>query len=112
MEDIEKGFLKSTLLIRVRTLLPYLQSILTVCKMDFSMIFTLPLSAQGNLNGEVIPACGGRQKSVISGRPPVSTELKMDGQVMARAIAYTAVQVWVLSVDFPDLHHYSSFTLP
>ena len=76
------------------------------------MIFTSPLSARGNLEGEVIPACGDRQNSVISGRPPVSTELKMDGQVTAREIAYTAVLVWVLSIDFPDLHHYSSFTLP
>ena len=43
MEDIEKGVLKSTLLIRVRTLPPYLQSILTVCKIDFSDDFHLAL---------------------------------------------------------------------
>ena len=76
------------------------------------MIFTSPLSAQENLDGEAVPEGGGRKKSVLSGRPSVAVELKMDGQVTARAIAYSAVQVCVPFIDFLDLCHYSSFTLP
>ena len=57
------------------------------------MIFTSPSSAKGNLNAEAAPEPQGRRKKTPSKRPPVATQLKMDGQVTARAIAYAAVQV-------------------
>ena len=57
------------------------------------MIFTSPSSARGNLDAEEIPEPQGRQKKTPSKRPPVATQLKMSGQVTARAIAYAAMQV-------------------
>jgi len=57
------------------------------------MIFTSPSSAKGDLDAEAVPEPQGRRKKTPSKRPPVATQLKMDGQVTARAIAYAAVQV-------------------
>jgi len=57
------------------------------------MIFTSPSSAKGNLDAEPLPEPQGRRKKTPSKRPPVAIQLKMDGQVTARAIAYAAVQV-------------------
>ena len=57
------------------------------------MIFTLPSSAKGNLDTEPLPKPQGGRKKNPSKRPPVAVQLKMDGQVTARAIAYAAVQV-------------------
>ena len=57
------------------------------------MIFTSPSSAKGNLDAEAVPESQGRRKKIPSKRPPVATQLKMDGQVTPRAIAYAAVQV-------------------
>ena len=68
------------------------------------MIFTSPSSAKGNLDAEAIPEPPnqGRHKKTPSKRPPVAAQLKMDGQVTARAIAYAAVQV------HRPLRHHSS----
>lgn len=60
------------------------------------MIFTSPSSARGNLDAEDIPEAQGTQgkrRKTPPSQPPVAAQLKMDGQVTARAIAYTAVQV-------------------
>ena len=57
------------------------------------MIFTSPSSAQGNLDAERAPEPQGRRKKTPPKRPPVATQLRMDGQVTTRAIAYAAVQV-------------------
>jgi hypothetical protein len=57
------------------------------------MIFTSPSSARGNLDVEPAPEPRGKRKKMPSRRPPVATQLRMDGQVTARAIAYAAVQV-------------------
>ena len=74
------------------------------------MIFTSPSSARGDLDQGPIPAPRGKQGKQPPQRPPVSAQLRMDGQVTARAIAYTAVQVyhplrhssWL--TNFPKLH--------
>ena len=76
------------------------------------MIFTSPLSAQGNFDGEAVPERGGRKRCVLQGCLSVAVELKMDGQVKACPIAYLAIQVCLPFIDFPNLCHYSSFTLP
>ena len=57
------------------------------------MIFTSPSSARGNLDAEPVPEPQGRRKKTPSKRPPVAAQLRMDGQVTVRAIAYAAVQV-------------------
>jgi hypothetical protein len=57
------------------------------------MIFTSPPSARGNLDAEGVPEPQGKRRKTPSKRPPVATQLKMDGRVTARAIAYAAVQV-------------------
>lgn len=64
------------------------------------MIFTAPSSARGNLDAEEVPEPRRRpQKKMPSKRPPVADQLRMDGKVTPRAIAYAAVQV----------HHSPSF---
>ena len=58
------------------------------------MVFTSPSSARGNLDAEEeVPSSRGKRAKIPSKRMPVATQLKMDGQVTARAIAYAAVQV-------------------
>jgi len=57
------------------------------------MIFTSPSSARGNLDAKDVPEPQAKQRKTPSKRPPVATQLKMDDQVTARAIAYAAVQV-------------------
>ena len=57
------------------------------------MIFTSPSSARGNLDAEEDPVPIGKRKGSTAKRPSVAAELRMDGQVTARAIAYAAVQV-------------------
>ena len=77
------------------------------------MMFTSPSSAQGNLDAEPIaldPERPPKRKLTASKRPDVTTELGMGGQVTARAIAYTAVQVCLYINTLPSLHHYSSST--
>lgn len=76
-EDVEKGFLKSNLLVKT-----------------FQMIFTSPSSARGNLDAEettVEPRV--RKRRTPSKRPPVAEQLKMNGMVTPRAIAYVATQL-------------------
>ncbi|KAF9780716.1 hypothetical protein BJ322DRAFT_1011640, partial [Thelephora terrestris] len=87
-EDIEKGFLKSNLLVKT-----------------FQMIFTSPSSARGNLDAEGTPELQGRRRKAPSKRPPVAAQLRMNGQVTARAIAYTAVQ---LHFSLNDATHWMS----
>jgi hypothetical protein len=70
------------------------------------MIFTSPSSARGNLDVEVTEPQG-RRRRIPSKRPPVATQLKMDGQVTPRAIAYTAVQVFYSPPDTPPGSHWS-----
>ena len=59
------------------------------------MVFTSPSSARGNLDEEDTPEpqLGGRRRKTPSKRPSVAVQLRMNGQVTARAIAYSAVQV-------------------
>jgi len=57
------------------------------------MIFTSPSSARGNLDAEPVPEPRGKRKRMPSKCPSVATQLRMDSQVTARAIAYAAVQV-------------------
>ena len=68
----------------------------------FKMIFTSPSSARGNLDAEEVLEPRGKQKTTLTKRPSVAMELKMNGQVTARAIAYAAVQVllWLPSLFF------------
>jgi hypothetical protein len=77
------------------------------------MIFTSPSSALGDLDEEVDPALQKKRKDSSSKRPPVATQIGMDGQVTARAIAYAAVQVWPSFAHLPtSLRHHPSFTSP
>ena len=62
-------------------------------KQTFQIIFTSPSSARGNLDAEPAPATREKLKMLPSKRPHVAAQLRMDGQVTARAIAYAAVQV-------------------
>ena len=57
------------------------------------MIFMSPSSAQGNLDTEQVPGRWEKTKKVPSKCPPIAEQLRMDGQVTARSIAYAAVQV-------------------
>lgn len=57
------------------------------------MIFTAPSSAEGNLDAVPIPEPRLKRKKAPSKHPPVAEQLRMDGQVTARSIAYVAVQV-------------------
>ena len=65
------------------------------------MIFTSPSSARGNLDEEETPEAQGRRRKSPSKRPSVATQLRMNGQVTARAIAYAAVQVCP-SISYPS----------
>ena len=81
------------------------------------MIFTSPSSAQWDSDvaatpTPVRPELRGKRRKAPAKRPPVGTELGMDGQVTARAIAYAAVQVRLNSITLPDLHRYPSSTSP
>ena len=67
------------------------------------MIFTSPSSARGDLDVEASPEPQGKQRKIPSKRPPVATQLGMDGQVTARAIAYAAVQVCHPCITLPRL---------
>ncbi|KAF9778115.1 hypothetical protein BJ322DRAFT_1214801 [Thelephora terrestris] len=92
-EDVEKGFLKSALLVKT-----------------FQMIFTAPSSARGNLDAERVPGPRDRQKKTPSKRPPVAEQLRMDGQVTARSIAYAAVQMHFALCDATHwMNHYNGF---
>ena len=57
------------------------------------MIFTSPSSARGNLDAVQVPDTRAKAKKSPSKCPPVAEQLRMDGQVTARSIAYAAVQV-------------------
>ena len=73
------------------------------------MIFTSPSSARGDLDAEDIapvPVPQGKRRRNPSKRPPVAAQLKMDGQVTARSIAYAAVQVRLPCVIIPGLRFY------
>ena len=81
------------------------------------MIFTSPSSARWDYDvaatpTPVRPELRGKRKKTPAKRPPVATELRMDGQVTVHAIAYAAVQVCVSFITLPDLHRYPSFTSP
>ncbi|KAF9789312.1 hypothetical protein BJ322DRAFT_1208558 [Thelephora terrestris] len=87
-EDVERGFLRGNLLIKT-----------------FQMIFTSPSSARGNLDAEETSEAQGRRRKAPSKRPSVAAQLRMNGQVTARAIAYAAVQ---LHFSLNDATHWMS----
>ena len=60
-----------------------------------------PSSARGNLDAEETPETQSRRRKTPSKRPSVAAQLRMNGQVTARAIAYAAVQVR-LSIYYPS----------
>ena len=65
----------------------------------FQMIFTLPSSAEGDLdalpvvNAPAVSQPHKKRKKKPAKRPSVAIQLGMNGQVTVRAIAYAAVQV-------------------
>ncbi|KAF9783394.1 hypothetical protein BJ322DRAFT_1008007, partial [Thelephora terrestris] len=92
-EDVEKGFLKSALLVKT-----------------FQMIFTSPSSARGNFDAEPVPEHRERRKKAPSKRPPVAEQPRMDGQVTTRSIAYVAVQLHFALCDATHwMNHYNGF---
>ena len=64
------------------------------------MIFTSPSSSRGDLDEEAILDQNGKQRKMRSKRPSVAANLRMDGEVTVRAIAYAAVQVRLLFPPF------------